>query len=102
MDARPRHALWLLASVPVALLIDVCLTGWAVFAWCGFGTCYDAQTVADSRVGWVTIPLLCGVFVVSFVALALPPWIPGWRRPAIAATAAIVALVLASWTVFAR
>ena len=102
MDACPRYALWLLVSIPVALFIDVCLTGWAAFAWCGFGGCNYPHAGADSVVAFVTIPLLGGVFVVTFLALALPPWIRRWRRPAIAATGALVALALASGAVFAH
>ncbi|MGH1548247.1 hypothetical protein ACRAWB_03320 [Leifsonia poae] len=92
----------MLVSIPVALFIDVCLTGWASFAWCGFGGCNYPHAGADSDVAFVTIPLLSGVFVVTFLALVLPPWISGWRRPAIAATAAFVALALAWDAVFAH
>ncbi|MDR6971563.1 hypothetical protein [Leifsonia shinshuensis] len=35
---RPRHGYWLLASIPLALAIDVCCAAFHRFWWCAFYT----------------------------------------------------------------
>ena len=40
------------------------------------------------------------VALVTFLAVALPPWIPGWRRPVIAAAAALVVVGIGAFWVF--
>ena len=94
---RGQYACWLWASVPVALIIDVGLTGLAGFTWCGFNTCHYSSTSAELRISvMTTIPLLFGVFLVTFLAVVLPPWIPGWKRPTIATAVGLMALTAAS------
>ncbi|WP_434315516.1 hypothetical protein [Leifsonia sp. P73] len=88
----PRPVLWLAASVPVALVIDVFVAGFGRFAWCGFG-CSQAPGEAGVALGSLSI-----VALVTFLAVALPPWMPGWRRPVVAAAVALVVVGIgASW-----
>lgn len=95
-DRRPRFAFWLVASVPFALAVDAAAAGFGRFAWCGFGPgCTDAPGVLNVALGSLGV-----VAVVTFLAVALPPWTPGWRRPALAAVAALTAAGLASLWVF--
>ena len=100
---RPHYAFWLLGSIPLAILVDVVLTGLARFAWCGFDRCLYPSTAAESMLNVVlTSSLLFGILLVTSLALALPPWIPGWRRPVIAAAAGLAAVAVASAVVFGR
>jgi len=39
---------------------------------------------------------------VTFLAVVLPPWIPGWKRPTIAGGVALVASAAAAASVFLR
>ncbi|QNE36405.1 hypothetical protein [Leifsonia shinshuensis] len=91
---RPRHRYWLPASVALALALDVAAAGFGRFAWCGFG-CQDAPGVLPVALGSVGV-----VAVVTLLAVALPPWTPGWRRPVIAAAAGLAAAGLAAVWVF--
>lgn len=93
--ARPRYGYWLFVSIPVALALDVVFGGLARFSWCGFNTCLYKP--GDPS---VSITFLVVIGVVSFLALALPPWIPGWRRPVISAAAGLVAAAVTSLLVF--
>lgn len=83
-SARPiqrQKVHWLWASVPVALIMEVCLTGLARFTWRGFNTCHYLSTAAELRISVITtIPLLFGVFSVTFLAVVLPPWITGSKQ----------------------
>lgn len=90
----PRPVFWLAASVPVALVIDFCVAGFGRFAWCGFGC-----TQPPANLGFV-LACLAIVALVTFLAVALPPWIPGWRRPVIAAAAALVVVAIGAFWVF--
>lgn len=93
---RPRYAFWLLASVPFALAVDAAAAGFGRFAWCGFGTgCADAPGVLPAALGCLGV--IAGV---TFLAVALPPWTPGWRRPVIASAAALAVTGLAALWVF--
>jgi hypothetical protein len=85
---RPRYAFWLLASVPFALLLDIWVLAFGRFAYCGLAYCRNHP-------GDIVTPVvcLCVAGFLVFLAVVLPPWIPGWRRPVIAAAAgAVVAL----------
>ncbi|MEN2741617.1 hypothetical protein ABCS02_27855 [Microbacterium sp. X-17] len=90
----PRPVLWLAASVPVALVVDALVAGFGRFAWCGFG-CSQAPGDVGVALGSLAI-----VAVVTFLAVALPPWIPGWRRPVIAAGAALMVVGIGAFWVF--
>lgn len=90
----PRYPVWLALSLPAALVIDVCVAGFGRFAWCGFGCATQAGDLG------VAVVCLAIVAVVTFLAVALPPWIPGRRRPVIAAVAALMAVVLGALWVF--
>lgn len=100
---RSRSALWLLGSVPIAVVVDVILTGLARFAWCGFGRCLYPSTAAEFTLTVVlTGSLLGGILLVTWLAVALPPWIPGRRRPVIAAAVGLAAVAVACAFVFGR
>lgn len=90
----PRPVFWLAASVPVALVIDVFVAGIGKFAWCGFG-CSEAAGDAGFAYGSLAV-----VALVTFLAVALPPWIPGWRRPVVAGAAALVVVGFGALWVF--
>lgn len=92
---RPRYGYWLLASVPVALFIDFWFAAFAAFSWCGLNYCLNAPSDGGTTVGYVA-----GVWVVTFLAVALPPWIPGGRRPAIAAAIGLLVAGLAALYAF--
>ncbi|KQR53784.1 hypothetical protein ASF88_02725 [Leifsonia sp. Leaf336] len=100
---RARYAYWLLASVPFALVLDVCLTGLADFAWCGLNSCLYPTSPAESRMSLLAaVPLLFGILLLTFLALALPPWTPGWKRPAIAGAVGLLAVGAATIVVFSH
>ncbi|MGN7797842.1 hypothetical protein [Leifsonia sp. 22587] len=92
---RPRHGYWLLASIPLALAIDVCCAAFGRFWWCAFNTCLYAPGDVVGTSLWVA-----AAGVVMFLAVALPPWIPGWRRAAIAGGAALIVAVPAALFAF--
>jgi hypothetical protein len=92
---RPRYGYWLLASIPVALFVDACFCGFAGLAVCGFGSCrYEPRYVG------LAILLIFGIWLVTFLAVVLPPWIPGWRRPVIAAAIGLVTAAVATVIAF--
>lgn len=76
---------------PVALFLDLWVAAFAHFAYCGLAYCrYEPGDLAT--------PLVClGVaWLLMFLAVVLPPWIPGWRRPVVAAAAGLVVAVAAA------
>ena len=92
---RPRYGYWLLASIPVALLVDSLFCGFASLAVCGFGSCrYEPRYLG------LAVILIFAIWLVTFLAVVLPPWIPGWRRPVIAAVIGLVAAGVATLIAF--
>lgn len=92
---RPRYGYWLLASVPVALALDLCFAGFARFWWCGFNTCLSGPGDIVGTTAWVV-----AAGFVMFLAVSLPPWVPGWRRPVTAAGAGLLISVLVALFAF--
>ncbi|MFP3467175.1 hypothetical protein [Leifsonia sp. SIMBA_070] len=92
---RPRYGYWLLVSVPLAVLLDVIFGGLARFTWCGFNTCLYQP--GDPT---LSISFLCGIAVITFLAVVLPPWTPGWHRPVVAGVIGLVIAGVAALFVF--
>lgn len=92
---RPRYGYWLLASTPFALFLDVWVVAFGRFAYCGLAYClnHPGDTVTP-------VICLCIAGFLVFLAVALPPWIRGWRRPVIAAAAGTIVAFLGSLYAF--
>ena len=86
---RPRYSFWLLASIPLALFLDVWVVGFARFAYCGLAYCLNHPGDVVTSVACLAV-----AGFVMFLAIALPPWIPDWRRPLIAAAAGVLIAVV--------
>lgn len=92
---RPRYGYWLLASIPFALFLDVWVVAFGRFAYCGLAYClnHPADIVTP-------VVCLCVAGFLVFLGVALPPWIPGWRRPVIAAAAGVLVAFAGSFYAF--